>query len=94
MKVKRRYPNYFSGFDETEHEINTLEELKEIDWIKGYDKIPGHMGVFYSPAGMKGSPDLLMSLSKGEDDEVIYFVVGYIYGDAKELGLKNYLDYI
>ena len=34
MKVKRRFPNYVVGFEETTHEFKTIDDLKEIDWIK------------------------------------------------------------
>ena len=94
MKIKRRYPNFFSGFEETEHEINSNEELLEIPWIKEYNKIPGYMGVFYSPKTFNDNPDYLMSLSKDKDNKVVYFVVGYIFGDGKELGLKDYIKYV
>lgn len=97
MKIKRRFPNYFSGFEVTEHEVNSKEELLEIDWVKSLLEIPNHIGMFYSPNPSKIYdsllPDCLMSLTQGEDD-VIYFVVGYIFGDGKELGLENYNNYI
>jgi len=94
MRLKRRFPNFFEGFEETEHEVNTQDELLEIPWIKAYDEIPNHMGVFYAPKNYPDSPDYLMSLSRGEDDEVIFFVVGYIFGDAKELGLEDYTKFL
>jgi hypothetical protein len=90
MIVKRRFPNFFSGFESTEHQVSTLDELLEIDWIKAYDDIPNHLGMYYSPKSGKSSPDLLMSLVRGEDGKVIFFVVGYIFGDARELGLEDY----
>lgn len=96
MKIKRRFPNYFTGFEETEHEVHSKEELLEIPWIKDYNKIKGHIGMFYSPKDSRFNdvPDYLMSLSKGSDDEIIYFVVGYIFGDGKELGLEDYNEFI
>ena len=102
MKIKRRYPNYFSGFEETEHDVSSKEELLQIDWIAELLKIPNHMGMFCSPSTMRikysetfeTAPDLLMSLKKGDNDKVIYFVVGYIYGDGKELGLEDYNNFI
>jgi len=100
MKIKRRFPNYFDGFEETEHDVNSKEELLEIDWIKSLLEIPNHMGMFYSSINREkylesfdSAPDLLMSLVK-EDDKVIYFVVGYIYGSGKNLGLEDYKKYI
>lgn len=94
MKVKRRFPNFFSGFEETEHEVNTLEELLELDWIKAYKEIPNHMGVFYAhnDSKLEPNPDMLMSLTRSKNGEVIYFVVGFIFGDGSKLGLTNYLE--
>lgn len=92
MKIRRRYPNFFSGFEETEHEVNSLEELKNISWIKDMEDIEGHIGIFYSPNEYDG-PDYLMALCEG-DDRPLHFVVGYIYGNGKELGLKDYHKYI
>jgi len=96
MKIKRRFPNFFSGFEVTEHEVSSKEELLEIEWVKSLLEIPNHIGIFYSPNESNYDstlPDHLMSLTQGED-EVIYFVVGYIFGDGKELGLENYINFI
>lgn len=92
MKIKRRFPNYFSGFEESEHEVNSLEELHEIEWIKSYKSITSHIGVFYSVGSSKG--DYLMSLGRDSNNKIYYFVVGYIFGSGASLGLKEYSDYI
>ena len=42
FRIKRRYPNYVSGFEETENEVDTIEELKEIDWVKKMINNPNH----------------------------------------------------
>ena len=81
MKIKRRFPDFFGEFEETEHEANTREELLEIPWIKAYNDIPNYMGVYYAPKDYPEYPDLLMSLIR-DGDKVIYFVVGYIFGDG------------
>ena len=98
MKVKRRFPNFFSGYEDqmTEHEVNTKEELLAIPWIKAYENIPNHMGVFYSPNNSKfePAPDHLMSLMHGENGEVVFFVVGYIFGNGAELGLEDYTKFL
>jgi hypothetical protein len=100
MKIKRRFPNFFSGYEDqmTEHEVNTKEELLAIPWIKAYENIPNHMGVFYSPNDSKkydlNAPDHLMSLTRGKDGKVIFFVVGYIFGDGAELGLEDYTKFL
>ncbi len=96
MKIKRRFPNFFSGFEDeiTEHEVNSKEELLEIPWIKAYNDIPNHMGVFYAPRDYPEYPDLLMSLTRSESGKVIYFVVGYIFGNGAALGLEDYKYYL
>jgi hypothetical protein len=103
MKIKRRFPNFFSGFEETEHEVNSLNELLEIEWIKNYNNIPNHMGIFYSPNPIRETyplfkydeyPDFLMSLTRDNDGKIIYFVVGYIYGNGEDLELKDYNEFL
>jgi hypothetical protein len=100
MKLKRRFPSFFSGYEDqmTEHEVNTKEELLAIPWIKAYENIPNHMGVFYSPSDSKkydaNAPDYLMSLFPDEDGKVIYLVVGYIFGNGAELGLEDYTKFL
>lgn len=96
MKVVRRFPNFFDGYDneKTEHDVNSKEVLLEIPWIKAYKEIPNHMGVFYALRDYPEYPDLLMSLVRSDSGEVIYFVVGYIYGNGAELGLENYENYL
>ena len=97
MKIKRRFPNYYSGFEDemTEHEVNSREELLEIPWVKNLTEIPNHMGMFYSPntSRFETVPDILMSLTRDEN-KTVYFAVGYIYGSGKDLGLENYENYI
>ena len=94
MIIKRRFPSFFEGFEETEHEVNSKEELLAIDWIKGYKTIPKHMGVYYSPRDHENLPDLLMSLLHDEDGKVVYLVVGYIFGNGADLGLEDYNNFI
>lgn len=92
MKIKRRYPNYFTGFDETEHEVNSLSELLEIPWIKEFYKNPDFLGLFYSKGLCDDSPDLLMAVWNNNEEgiPVIYFIVGYIYGNGQSLGLEEF----
>jgi hypothetical protein len=94
MKIKRRFPNFFTGFEETEHEVNSNEELMAIDWISSYKDIPNHLGVFCEKS-KNDSPSYLLSLTwDNTEKEVIYFVVGYIFGNPDELGLQDYNDFI
>ena len=95
MKIKRRYPNCSSGFEVTEHEVTSREDIYQIDWIKEYSMIPGSMGIFYSPASYECYPDVLMHLRKTDSGRVVYFAVGYIFdGKGEDLGLENYLLYV
>jgi len=95
MIVKKRFPSFFSGYeaDKTIHEVSTHDELMEINWVKDKVKIPGHIGIFYSKIHLNDTPYYLMALSKS-DKEIIYSVIGYVYGDAALLGLTDYTDYI
>ena len=34
MKIVQRFPNFFSGFTPEKYEVSSLEELKEIPFIK------------------------------------------------------------
>lgn len=90
MKVKRRFPNYFTEFEETEHEINSKEELLELDWIKQLKNDDRWVGLYYSPKTFNDNPDYLMSLFRRGDGKISYFVIGYLFGDGKELGLTDY----
>jgi hypothetical protein len=96
MRLKRRFPNFFSGFEETEHEVNSFDELMEVPWIKAYTENPKFAGMFYSPNDSKfeTSPDYLMALWHKDDGSITFFVVGYIFGDGEELGLKDYINHI
>ena len=94
MIIKRRFPSFFEGFEETEHEVKTKEDLLAISWIKDYKTIPNHMGVYYCPRDQEKLPDLLMSLLHDESGEVIYLVVGYIFGNGADLGLEDYNNFI
>ena len=96
MIVERRYPNFFTEFKVTTHEVKSNEELMEIDWIKSKSDIEGHIGMFCSNSDKTNerSPDYLMALAMSPSGKFIYFVVGYIYGDSKELGLTDYKEYM
>ena len=96
MIVERRYPNFFTEFQVTTHDVNSIEELMEIDWIKSKSDIEGHIGMFCSSSDKinKLSPDRLMALAMSPSGNFVYLVVGYIYGDSKELGLTDYKEYM
>lgn len=93
MKLKRRLPGFVTGIEETEHEVNNYEDLIKIDWVKNLLEMKNSLGLFYGQSDFGDEPDFLMSLSDGKKG-VIYFVVGYLYGEGNKLGLTNYLDKI
>jgi hypothetical protein len=92
MKIKRRFPNYFSGFPETEHEVSNYEEFVNIDWIKNATEMSGHHVLAYSKSNSADRPHLLMTFS-GYDEKYggckNWFVIGYLFGDPSEIGLKS-----
>ena len=96
MRLKRRFPNFFSGFEETEHEVNTLDELLEIPWVKAYSENPKFIGVYYAPNDSKfePAPDYLMALWYTDEGTITYFVVGYIFGNGADLGLEDYTKFL
>lgn len=95
MIIKRRFPNFSTGFEETEHDVANNQELLAIDWIANYSEIPNYLGVFCSKNEYEDEPSYLMSLAWSESDKrVIYFVVGYIFGNPSELGLEDYNEFI
>jgi len=89
MKLKRRFPNYFSGFEETEHEVNSYDDLMNIGWVKNitHYKFPGDdfVRLAYSPSSSPEYPSHLMAVN-----EKSFWVVGYIYGNPEELGLTEW----
>lgn len=86
MVIKRRT---YGDMPKNEQNASTLEELQNIDWIKevwlngGYKLAysPSHNNIFDFTA--------LMAVK-----DKTYFVIGYIHGDGKELGLENYINLI
>lgn len=89
MKLKRRFPNYFSGFDDEQevvYEINTIEEFKSLDWIK-VDRKYAHSENRYLL--------VLDRYSEIHGGYCTWFVIGYIIeGNASEFGLEEYVTLI
>ncbi len=93
--IKRRFPNFFSGFEdqETEHEVSSRQDLEEIDWIKHCTTNPNHHTLAVSPKPYDWGSHLLLTL--GDYDEEYggcksFWVIGYIKGDPLEdLGLPH-----
>lgn len=76
-KLKRRYPAFIDGFEETAHEFETIEELMEIDWVKHVSEQPDFYR--FSISRHKPVKDLSPSL----------FPVGFLMAEMKE-GSKHY----
>lgn len=95
MIVRKRYPNYVTGLEVTEHDVNSKKELHEIDWIKNW--MMDGWTIAYCPKQktnqseiIQTEPDYLIGFKSKES----YFVIGYIFGDGLELGLSNYENLI
>lgn len=63
-KVKRRYPAFFSGFEETENEFTTEAEFWKIEWVREIASYPAFMGYFWEP-NYDSSKTMLISRSNG-----------------------------
>jgi len=95
--VRRRFPNYFSGFEEeeTEHIINNIADLENIDWVSHITKDKTH----YSLAISETNEDnlyLLMSLLNYDENYggcKSWWAIGFIRGDSiNELNLPDFLE--
>jgi len=96
FKIKRRFPNYMTGFEETEHFVDTVEELEKVDWI---DNWKSEASGFYKFAISKSKSEIneyhhLMALLNYDEKFggcKSWWVIGYITGDnVDELGLEEY----
>lgn len=85
MIVKRRYPNYFSGFEETEYNFKTVDELKEIDFIKGFMESPGFTKLSIAKSTVNISYSHLMA-EYNNDGKHTWWAIAYFpdgYGDLE-----------
>lgn len=73
-KLKRRFPNFVSGFPETEHEFTTKEELLEIDWVDGLTKGKEFHQLSIGD-GWEDRQALMVELEGGHK----WFVVGWLW---------------
>jgi hypothetical protein len=95
FRIKRRYPNYVSGFEETENEVDTIEELKEIDWVKKMINNPNHHSLAIDKEERRDDiPHSLMTVTHYDEEYggcKLHWVVGYIWGDdVDDLGLPEW----
>ena len=76
MILTRRFPNYFTGFEETTHQVNNMEEMLAIDWVKNaseVDKFKRFSLSFHPAMGGFPAQNHLMAEYEGGD---VYFVIG------------------
>jgi len=95
FKIRRRFPNSFSGFEETEHTVNNREDLENIDWVSHIIKLKS----YYSLAVSETNDDNIQALMVFDNYDENYggckswWVIGYIYGDdITELNLPRDLQ--
>lgn len=97
MKIKQIRPDYFDEFEDEINEVNNLEELKNIPWIKNIMEQDNFYGLFYSGRLHEDSLDLLMALTdydKKSNKCKSWWVIGGIYGKGSELGLEEAQKYM
>lgn len=81
-RLRRRFPNFVSGFPETEHEILSEQQFHKIDWIANISKqkdfyrfSQNDMGGCYPGSKLA----LMVELNEGKN----FFVIGYIKSKEK-----------
>ena len=89
MIIKRNLPKKYvlEEGEQIEFEINSLNELRNLPWMK--EIIKSGAKYHLSKSSMNHEPDYLMALTNIHG-EVKYNVIGYIYGDGTKIGLKYY----
>lgn len=97
IKIKRRFPNCFTGFEETEHLISNRTELENIDWIVNIINNKSYYSLAISKNDYDNDNHMLMVLNNYDDNYggcKSWWVIGYISGDdVDSLKLPNY-DYL
>lgn len=90
MKVRKRLLVKQDGYKIIQHEVENLKELLEVYWIKAIMNSKDSIGLCYSDGpDIDDSVDLLLYKSENNRGEFEYQVIGYLYGDGKELGLTK-----
>jgi len=80
-KLRRRFPNCFTGYEETEHEFSTLEEMLEIDWVKNATQQPDYHQLSVGSENWGDKKSLMIELNDGNT----WFVIGWLW-------LENEID--
>lgn len=79
FKVKRRFPNFFTGFEETEHVVKNKEELENIEWVRKFIENETFHTLAISDDGY-GYPMLMVFNNYDEEYNGCkeWWVIGYI----------------
>lgn len=86
-------PGCFSGYDNKEYEIKSLDEIFKLKWVANFKDNDFHC--------FAKSDDKLMALYNFNSDSgkckqwwVIGFLIGFSEKEYEEFGLKNYTELI
>ena len=92
-KFRERRPSFCSGFENMEYDVNSLDDVLELEWCKNF-KTDG----FYSFARCD---DSLMTVNNFNSETgkcknwwVIGSLIGFSEKEYEEFGLKNYTELI
>jgi hypothetical protein len=102
MKIRQHRPSYFTGFENSEMEFNTRQELLEIPWVKRFSEPSDFYGYFVSMSKSETTTATLMALYDWNDEYfgcTRWYVIGFltetdVLPNTTHLGLKEYTDYI
>jgi hypothetical protein len=93
IKIKRRFPNYFSGFEETEHFIDSREELEKIGWVNDVINNKSFYCLGISKSERNSHLMVLNNYDVNYGGCKSYWVIGYISGEnIDDLNLPDYID--
>lgn len=94
FKIKRRFPNFVTGFEETEHQVTNRDELEKIEWVDDMMKSPDFYMLATDKSDRDDIPHSLMILTHYNEEYggcKSWWVVGYIIGgDIESLDLPQW----
>ena len=88
MILKRRFPNFVDIGPEhwTEHEVNSLDDVLTLEWIKNWDTLYyGNNNPYLNAT--KWPYHLIGTI----EHERVYIVIGLFNGDPSILGLNEHI---
>jgi len=83
--LKRRYPNFVSGFEETEHLVFNQQDLLNIDWVKHLAEMKNFHRFSQSVHSFGDSKKF--GLMAESDQGKVFYVVGWL---TEDLGLPEW----